>query len=90
MASFAENYQNHLEEGDCLRCTAASATVAAAALVVAALLIIDAFTDLFSDAGFYLAALVLALFAVVSIRALGWHRTRLHLRHRSEANDDRQ
>ena len=90
MASSAENYQDHVEAGDCLRCTVVSAAFAAVSLVVAVLLIIDAFTDLFSDAGFYLAALVLALFAVVSIRALGWHRTRLHLRHRSEANDDRQ
>lgn len=90
MASSAENYQDHLEAGDCLRCTVVSAAFAAVSLVVAVLLIIDAFAGLFNEAGFYLAALVLALFVVVSIRVRGWHHTRLHLRNSPEVDENRQ
>lgn len=64
MASSAENYQDHLEAGDCLRCTVVSAAFAAVSLVVAVLLIIDAFAGLFSEAAFYGAVLVLALSAI--------------------------
>lgn len=90
MASSAENYQGHVEAGDCLRCTVVSAAFAVVFLVVAVLLIVDAFAGLFSEAGFYFAALVLALFVVVSIRARGWHHTRLHLRNSPEADEGRQ